>query len=387
MVAKTGKRILIVAGETSADRYGARLVRRIRSLCATESLDFYGAGGDEMKGAGVELIAHVRDLAHIGPREALGHLGKYYGTFQQLVHSCLEDPPAVAVLLDFPEFNLRLAKKMKRAGVKVIYYISPQLWAWRRGRIRTVREYVDKMLVILPFEEAYYRERGVNVEFVGHPLLEEFSPRRDRAPFLRELGLDPEVKTVAVLSGSRRKEVDYILPTLLQAARLMLQRRAVQFLISVAPSIDPDHVRRITARELEGNACSEYFRICVADGRDLLANSDFAFVKSGTSTLEAALIGTPFVIIYKISRISWLVGNFLVHSSLKGLVNLIAREEIVPEFLQEDASPEALAQAALEFLEEPEKAEFMRTRLAVIRKMLSVRRASDSVAATVAAYL
>jgi lipid-A-disaccharide synthase len=243
------------------------------------------------------------------------------------------------------------------------------------------------MLVILPFEEAYYRERGVNVEFVGHPLLEDFAPRRDRESFLRELGFEPELRTVAVLSGSRRKEIDYILPTLLRAARLILQRRPVQFLISAAPTIDPDHVRQLTARELEGDARSGFFRICAGDAQDLLANSDFAFVKSGTSTLEAALVGTPFVIVYKISPISWLVGNFLVHSSLKGLVNLIAREEIVPEFLQEQASPEALAKAALEYLEKPEKAAIMRTRLAVIREKLSVRCASDSVAAAVAAYL
>ncbi len=381
------KRILIAAGEASADRYGARLVRRLRARHGDDALSFYGTGGDEMQKAGVELYAHVRDLAHIGPREAVASFRRYLTTFKRLVRSSLEQPPALAILLDFPEFNLRLAKKMKRTGVKVIYYISPQLWAWRRGRIRTVRAYVDKMLVILPFEEAYYRERGVEVEFVGHPLLEDFVPRYDRKAFLGGMGLDPGVKTVAILPGSRRKEIDYILPTMLRAAQIILRRRPAQFLISIAPTIDVNHLRRVTSEVLEGDPNANCFHLMTADSRDILANSDFAFVKSGTSTLEAALVGRPFVIIYRISPISWWIGNLLIRSSYKGLVNLIAKEEIVPEFLQGDASPSALANAALEFLEVPEKAAFMESRLAVVREMLSVRCASDSVAAAVDTYL
>ncbi len=340
-----------------------------------------------MKRAGVELIAHVRDLAHIGPREALSSFRKYFETFRKLVRLTSECPPALALLLDFPDFNLRLAKKMKRAGVKVIYYISPQLWAWRRGRIRIVRDCVDKMLVILPFEEAYYRERGVEVEFVGHPLLEDFAPRYSREEFLGCMGLDPRKRTVAILPGSRRKEIDYILPTLLRSAQLLLRRCPAQFLISAAPTIDRHHLELISSRVLEGDPNSGAFRIASADSRDLLANSDFAFVKSGTSTLEAALVGTPFVITYKISPVSWRLGKLLIHTPFKGLVNLIAKEEIVPEFLQDAATAEALANAALEFLEEPEKAACMRSRLATIREMLSIRNASDSVAEVVEAYL
>jgi lipid-A-disaccharide synthase len=276
---------------------------------------------------------------------------------------------------------------MKRAGVKVIYYISPQLWAWRRGRIRIVRRYVDKMLVILPFEEEYYRERGVEVEFVGHPLLEDFAPRCNRETFLRDLGLDAQRKTVALLSGSRRKEVDYILPTLLKSAQLILRQQPAQFLISAAPTIEPDHLRHITWSVLAGDPHIGLFRIVSADSRDILANSDFALVKSGTSTLEAALVGTPFLITYKISPVSWYLGNLVIHSSLKGLVNLIAKEEIVPEFLQRDASPETLSRVALEYLEEPEKAADMRSRLAAVREMLSVRCASEAAAAAVEAFL
>jgi len=387
MFARSDKRILIVAGEASADRYGARLVRKLRSRHGNDSLHFYGTGGDEMKNAGVELVGHVRDLAHIGPREAMAHFRRYFETFQKLVQSSLEHPPDLAILLDFPEFNLRLAKKMKRAGVKVIYYISPQLWAWRRGRIRTVRKYVDKMLVILPFEEEYYRERGIEVEFVGHPLLEDFAPRYNREVFLRSLGLDPQWKTVAILPGSRRKEVDYILPTLLKSAQLILRQRPAQFVVSAAPTIELDHLRQVTRKVLDRDPNAAYFRIVTVNSRDILASSDFAFVKSGTSTLEAALVGTPFLITYRISPISWYLGNLLIRSSLKGLVNLIAKEEIVPEFLQGAASPERLSRVALEYLDEPEKAAHMKSRLAAIREMLSVRCASESVVAAVETYL
>ncbi len=382
-----GKRILIVAGEASADRYGARLVQRMRARHQGGDLSFYGAGGDRMMQAGVELVAHVRDLAHIGPREALAHFPRYLDAFRKLVRTSRECHPELAILLDFPDFNLRLAKKLKRAGVKVIYYISPQLWAWRTGRIRAVRRYVDKMLVILPFEEEFYRRHGVEVEFVGHPLLEDFAPRYDREAFLSGLGLDPRKETVALRPGSRRKEVDYILPTLLRSAQLIEEELPTQFLVSAAPTVGVDHIRRITSSVLSGDSSDAYFRVVAADARDILANSDFALVKSGTSTLEAALTGTPFLITYKISPVSWCIGNLTIRSPLKGLVNLIAKEEIVPELLQSDASPEALARVALKYLREPESAAYMRSRLSIIREKLSARCASESAAEAVEAYL
>ncbi len=340
-----------------------------------------------MAGEGVDLLCHVRDLAHIGPREALAHLRRYLRTYRDLVDRARKRRPAVALLLDFPEFNLRLAKKLKRAGVPVIYYISPQLWAWRSGRIRTVQKYVDEMLVILPFEEDFYRKHGVRVEFVGHPILEEFAPVYDRGAFLRRYDLDPGRMTVAILPGSRRKEVEYILPGFLRAARLIGDRTGAQCLVSVAPTIQLDHVHEIARRVLGGDGVEIGFRFAQADSRDILANSDFGLVKSGTSTLEAALVGTPFLIAYRISQISWIVGRKLIRTPFKGLVNLIAGAEVVPEFMQGEATPEALSEAALEYLESPEKAQAMRSRLAEIREMLSVRCASESVAAAVCNYL
>jgi lipid-A-disaccharide synthase len=380
------KRILIVAGEASGDRYGARLVRSLKAKREDE-LVFYGTGGDEMRQAGVNLVCHVRELAHIGVREALSGLRTYYSTFRRIVAESGDAPPAVAILLDFPEFNLRLAKKMKRLGVTVIYYISPQVWAWRSGRVGTIRECVDKMLVILPFEEEYYRRRGVAVEFVGHPLLEDFKPNYNRDSFLSSLGLDPARKAVAILAGSRRKEIDHILPTLLLAAKRILRNMPAQFMISAAPTVDPGQIKAAMESVLSGDPNKKQFRIVGGSSRDVLANSDFAFVKSGTSSLEAALVGTPFLITYKISPLSWCVGAMLIRTPMKGLVNLIAEEKIVPELFQREATPDELARLALEFLQEPEKCKVMKSRLAGIRERLGARCASETVAATVSSYL
>jgi lipid-A-disaccharide synthase len=381
------KRILIVAGEASADRYGARLVERLIALHGAEALSFYGTGGDEMQKAGVHLLHHVRELAHIGVREALSSLRTYYKTYQDLLRDSMAQPPALAILIDFPEFNLRLAKRLKPMGIRTIYYIGPQLWAWRSGRVRIIREYVDKMMVILPFEEEYYLRRGVDAEFVGHPLIEGFSPNYDRKLFMSGLNLDPARKTVAILAGSRRKEIDYILPTLLQAAQYMLREIPAQFLISVAPTVEREHVQRIMQNTLNGDPNKNCFRIADQASRDVLANSDFAFVKSGTSSLEAALVGVPFLITYKISPLSWCIGSILIRSSMKGLVNLIAQEKIVPELFQSEAEPERLAQVALEFIRDPEKSASMRSQLAGIRERLSARCASEAVAAAVSSYL
>jgi len=243
------------------------------------------------------------------------------------------------------------------------------------------------MLVILPFEEEFYRNRGVDVEFVGHPLLEDFEPDRNREPFLRALNLDPARRTVAMLAGSRRKEIDYILPVLLKAGQLLAAKTPVQFVISAAPTVEPGHIKRVMHTALLGDPNESFFRLSTRDSRDILANSHFAFVKSGTSSLEAALVGVPFLITYKISPLSWFVGSILIRSSMKGLVNLIAQERIVPELFQSEANPEELARLALQYLEQREKSETMRSKLAGIRQQLGARCASETAAAIVSRYL
>jgi len=382
------KEILIVAGEASADRYGARLVRKLRAMSGTEKAPaFFGTGGDEMEQAGVRLVSHARDLASIGAREGIAHLPRYFQTFHRLVAEARQRRPAAAVLMDFPDFNLRLARRLKRAGIPVVYYISPQLWGWRQGRIKIVRKYVDRMLVILPFEEEYYRQRGVPAQFVGHPLLEDFAPKFDRPGFLGRLNLDSRRKTLALIPGSRRKEVEYILPTYLKAALRILDQTPAQFVISAAPTVGLEHVQHVCAGILQGHPQADHFRITTEESRDILANADFGFVKSGTSTLEAALVGTPFLIVYKLSALSWHLTHRLVRVPFCGLVNLIAGEEVAPEFVQDDATPEALSQTALEYLQKPEKGEVMRARLAGVREMLGSRRATDNVAEVLGTYL
>ena len=377
--------ILVVAGEASADRYAARIVERLKAAAGTPALRFVGTGGDRMRTAGVELLSDIRDLASIGPREAIAHLRRYLGTYRALLREIAERRPVVALLVDFPEFNLRLAAHLKRAGVPVVYYISPQLWAWRRYRVRSVRACVDRMLVILPFEVEFYRRYGVTAEFVGHPLLEDFRPTYNREEFLSARGLDPARTTVALLPGSRRREVDYILPVLSGAAAEMLSVRPVQFLVSVAPTIEPDHVRTIVSR-FSGSA-RPHLHILTDDSRDIIANSDFAMVKSGTSTLEAALVGTPFLITYRISPASWYIGRILIRSRFKGLVNLIADEGIVPELLQGEATPRNLARTAIDLLGNPEKLARMKERMGLIRHRLSHHCASETVAAVIEGYI
>jgi len=378
---KGPKEVLIVSGESSSDRYGAALVERLRSMPGGENIRFAGTGGDAMREAGVELLAHVRDLGHIGPREAVSGLRAYFRIFRQLTSYAAERQPDAAVLLDFPDFNLRLAKKLNRRKVRTIYYIGPQLWAWRGGRVRIIKKYVDKMLVILPFEENYYRERGVAAEFVGHPLLEGFHQPENRAELLASEGLDPEAETLAILPGSRRKEITYILPVMLRAAKLLGDNR--QFLISAAPTVGREIIEAITRSELASFPGKERFRVSARNAREILAASDFAFVKSGTSSLEAALIGVPFLVAYKISALSWLIGTLLIRTPSKSLPNLLAGKTIVPELFQNDATPVALAAAAREYLENPEKYAAMREELGKIRGRLGECRASDAVAAVV----
>jgi lipid-A-disaccharide synthase len=379
------KEVLIVAGESSADRYGAALVERLKSMHGGENIRFTGTGGDAMQAAGVELLAHVRDLGHIGPREAISGLRAYYRLFRRLTDHAAVRRPDAAVLLDFPDFNLRLAKKLNRLKVKTVYYIGPQLWAWRGGRVRIIQKYVDKMLVILPFEESYYRDRGVEAEFAGHPLLEDFHPPQNRAELLASEALNPEIETLAILPGSRSREISYILPVMLQAAKFLAENR--QFLISAAPTVDRKLVESITRAELASFPGKERFRITARNAREILAASDFAFVKSGTSSLEAALIGVPFLVTYKISALSWWIGSLRISTPSKCLPNLLAGKKIVPELFQDEATPEALAGAARKYLENPEKCAAMREELGKIRGRLGERCASETAAAAVSEFL
>jgi len=379
--------VMVVAGEASADRYAARLIERLREAPGGERLRFFGTGGERMLAAGVEIACHIRELASIGPREALSHLGLYLSTYRRLIDLAGRRKPVVAVLLDFPDFNLRLARRLKQLHVPVVYYISPQVWAWRSGRVRSIRRTVDRMLVILPFEEEFYRIRGVEAQFVGHPLLEEFTCRPDRPQFLRKHGLSTERATIAVLPGSRWREVEYILPVLLESGKALMRDMKVQFAVSSAPSVDGRRVREIVDQALPEQEQRERLRVIDGDSRDILANADFGWVKSGTSTLEAALVGVPFLMVYRVSPASAAIGKLLIRSRFKGLVNLIAQHEVVPELVQSDANAETIVRVTREYLGTPGRCDEMRRQLDDVRLRLGQRVASESVAEVVRGYL
>jgi lipid-A-disaccharide synthase len=281
----------------------------------------------------------------VGPFEAIGHLGTLYKVFRSLADRIETSPPSAAILIDFPDFNMRLAKRLKAAGSPVVYYISPQVWAWREGRVKQMREVVNKMLVIFPFEEEIYRNAGVDVKFVGHPLMEMVQPTKSKEEFCRTYQLDPKRPIVALLPGSRRKEVRYILPTMCQAAdRITAQKPDTQFVLPMATGLDRQFLetfiqpRPITIVPNETYNAVRYARA--------------AIVASGTATLETALLGTPEVIVYRISGATWFLGKFLLKVRMFGIVNIILGEEVVPELFQDKMTPENVSKAAIRLMDD-----------------------------------
>ncbi len=374
----SSERLLISCGEPSGDLYGAELVRHLRA--ERPGLEVFGLGGDHLAAQGARLHAHVRDLAVVGLVEVLRHLRRLRGVFDGLVAEVERDPPRAAVLVDYPDFNLRLADALHRRGVPVVYYVSPQLWAWRRGRMRQVRRSVTRMLVIFPFEEALYRDASVPVTFVGHPLVELVRREPDRAGFLRELGLDPARPTLALLPGSRGKELAYNLPTLREAVRRILARRPdVQPLLALAPSLEPQ-----AARALLGD-----LPVQVVAGRTqaVVSTAALALVASGTATVETALLETPMVVVYRLSPLTYALGRPFVRVAHFAMVNLIAGRPLVPELIQGDFTPERVADEALGLLGDAARAEAMRAGLRQVGAALGAPGASQRAAREVLAVL
>jgi lipid-A-disaccharide synthase len=368
-------RFLIVAGEASGDTYGAEVARSLfRKFSGCE---IYGLGGQRMRKAGVELEGDISKTAVIGPFEVVSSLGTLYRVFRRLADRVETEPPTAAILIDFPDFNLRLAKRVKAAGSPVIYYVSPQVWAWREGRIKQISRLVSKMLVIFPFEEEMYRNAGVDVEFVGHPLVDAVRATKSKEEFCRVYKLDPRKPIVALLPGSRRKEVRYILPTLCEAAALIKDKKPdAQFVLPAAAGLD----RHL----LEGIIQSQPIRIVANETYNAIRYSRAAIVASGTATLEAALLGTPEVIVYRISQASWLVGRALLKVRLYGIVNIILGEEVVPELFQEKMTPEAVSKAAIQLMDDVWAQSKIRGNYEKLRRLLGSGNVADRVTDAVA---
>ena len=326
-------RILISAGEASGEFYGAELMHALRrQIFGNQSMEFFGVGGEHMRDAGCELLVDAREIAEVGIVEVVKHIPNIYRRFREVVTEAAIRRPDAAVLIDFPDFNLRLARELRKRGIPVIYYVSPQLWAWKQRRIERVRKYVSEMLVIFPFEEKFYRERGIAAQFVGHPLADLPQPASTRQQFAAEYKIDPERQWIALLPGSRHGEVARIFPVLLEAAKLLGPDYV--YTVPVASTLDEDWVASLL-RDYSGPPVT-----LTHDARATLLHARAAAVTSGTSTLEAALIGTPFAMVYGVAPLTWKLGRRLVKVDRFAIVNLIAERDVVPELVQDGFTPQ-----------------------------------------------
>lgn len=348
------REILIVAGEASGDLHGAELALALREQ--SPEVAMFGLGGSAMVSAGVELVARNEKTGVTGIVEVLSHLDKIYRTFRVLIDTAKRRRPSLAVLIDYPDFNLRLAPKLKRLGIPVMYYISPQIWAWRQGRIRHIRRYVDHMAVILPFEEEIYRAAGVPVTFVGHPLRDVVRPAVSRSEFFDAFRLDPAKPLVALLPGSRRKEVAAHLPVINKA--LTLLSRPWQGIILKAPTIEREQIEGAGLPIVEDLTY------------DALTYSDLVLTSCGTATLETALCGTPMVAFYKLAPLTYLLGKPLVRMKTYAMCNILAGRRVVPELIQSEFRPDRVAAEADRILAGGEYTSDMRAGLADIAHRL-----------------
>jgi lipid-A-disaccharide synthase len=326
--------IFISAGEASGEHYGALLADALQKQLAAsgQTAGFFGMGGERMKAAGVECVVRSEEMAVMGLTEVVRHLPRIWREYRRLKQSICDRRPSVAVLIDFPEIHFRLAKELHRLGVPVVYFVSPQLWAWKKHRIKLVREYVDKMLVIFPFEEPFYREQGVQAEFVGHPLAELPLPSISREEFAAQNGLDPAKSWIGLLPGSRPKEIRDNLPEILRAARELAG--SFEFIIPLAPTLNA--AQREEVKLLVKNHGGGLPVRLVEDARAALFHARASIVASGTATVEAALIGNPFVVVYRVSALTFAIAKRVVKVPHVAMANLIAGKRVVPELLQSD---------------------------------------------------
>jgi len=359
-----GVRILISAGEASGEMYGAQLIEALRRTGEAHSevkspalnspkggefrvghplrsfsLQFFGVGGERMRAAGCETVVDAKDLAVVGITEILSHLPKILQLYKHLIREADRRKPDLAIVIDSPAFNWRVARQMKRRGIPTVYYVAPQFWAWRQGRVRLIRNYIDKALVIFPFEEKFYRDRGVDATFVGHPLAELPHPTIERGEYASQFSLDPAKPWITLMPGSRVKEVRMNLPTILESAALL--GSGYEFLLPVAPTLDPGFLRGLIG---------SHKVTLVPEALPALWHSRAGIIASGTATVEAAMMNTPFVMVYRVSPLTYLLGKPRVKVPRFAMVNLIAEEEVVPELVQQDFKSENVVARVNEIL-------------------------------------
>jgi len=374
-------KIMLIAGEPSGDLHAGHLAQALKETSA--DLQLFGLGGKTMKEAGVEILCDPTHLAVVGFVEVLRHLGSFRQLFKQAVQALDERKPDLVILIDYPGFNLRFAKAVKKRGIRLVYYISPQIWAWDPGRIFKIKRLVDRMLVVFPFEKELYEKHGVPVTFVGHPLLDRAKPTLPRMEALEQAGLSDGMPIVGLLPGSREVEIRRILPTLLAAGEKMRSSLpgSAQFLLIKTPHLPWELYRRI----LEASSLQP--KVLERWDYDSIHVCDLVLVASGTATLECALLERPMLIIYKTSWPTYCISRALIRIPTIGLVNVVAGKLVVPEFIQHKANPSAITRAALELWGSKEKREAMQREFQKIRHSLGEPGASVRAAQAVLAEL
>jgi len=368
-------KILVSAGEASGDLYAAALVNRLKA--ALPGAEFFGCAGPRMRAVGVRPVVDAASLSVVGLFEVLGHIPRIYLEYRKMLAAAQRERPAVAILTDSPDFHLRLAVRYKEQGIPVVYLVAPQVWAWRRGRIRSIKRNIDRLLCIFPFEEDFFRSRGVQAQYIGHPLAELIRPSLSREEFFEQFGLEEGRPVVSLLPGSRKGEAMRHLPLLFEAARLIRKQCQAQFLVALPAGFWAEQVK-----DFEKLAVTQ---VTVIVGRtwDVLAWSDLALAASGTVTVEAALLGTPMVTFYRVSRLTWMLGRPLVQVPFYSMVNLVAGRTVVPELIQNDCNAGNLARHALRLLEDGEARRRMKQDLNTVAERLQGRSNPMELAAAV----
>jgi lipid-A-disaccharide synthase len=371
----TAGRVMIIAGEASGDLHGANLIKALTKKAP--GLEYYGIGGNRLKRAGVSILINCDQLSVVGITEVFTKLNKIYRSITEIKNLLRKRRPDLLILIDFPEFNLHLAKTAKRLHIPVLFYISPQIWAWRSGRVKKIKRRVDHMAVILPFEEAFYRKHNIPVSFVGHPLMDELAAKGSVDNFRPHPKQKLDHRIISLFPGSRTKEVSIHLPIMLKSAILLRQKLPhLRFMISCAPSIQTSQLEQI----LKDYPQRDYFEIVSEEAATLFKKSRLSLAKSGTVTLEAAIYATPCIIIYKVSPLSYCLGRHLIRVKYIGLANLILDREIFPELIQTDAEPNLIAKTAHHMLTATHGFENLQTELLEVRQKLGQPGASNRVA-------
>ena len=367
------RRIMIVAGEASGDLHGGDLAREIAAL--SPSSELFGVAGEQMRAAGVRAMVRMEDIHGLGLSELASTIGRTIGAFRGLRKIIRREKPDLVILIDYAEFNLILSGTARRAGVPVLYYITPQVWAWRRGRIDKLVDRADRLAVVLPFEAELFRRAGERVSFVGHPLLDRVAPASSRADTLKRHGFSPSARLIAILPGSRRAEVRYLLDPMVKAARIIARDHGLEVVLALAPTLTREELAAVGRSDLAG------VRIIENDTYSIVAASQLALVASGTATLETALLGCPEVIAYKVSPLTYILGRMLVTGvDFIGMPNILAGRQIVPELIQGDVTAENLVRAAEPLLSDALRAETV-TALSALREKLGAPGAAGRVAA------